>query len=180
MSLSTGLLIAHYAQLQACVLEKVPASVQTRRCVCAAPSSGQQMPRQPPSSPRPLPGIIVFSPSPDCPGHGVHVLSFVLWKHHSNKLFLNYFFYFFFQENRQQQKHKCTSGCVSGSWKGSNFFVRWMWPGLGTWPDCCPSLVLFGIINIAQSQESGFTFTEMAEDTFVTPRPPSCWNPWGP
>lgn len=118
----------------------------------------------------------LFSPPPDSPGHSVHVLSFILWKHHSNKLF---FFFHELKRNRQQKKHKYTNSCVLGPRKRSDCFVRWMWPGLGTLSESSPSLVLFGVINIARLLESGFTFTGMAEGTLVTLRPPSCWNTWG-
>lgn len=96
----------------------------------------------------------LLSPPPDSPGSGVHVLSFMLWKHHSNKFGLfRWLVFFFFQNSKEtpnQKRHKYTNSCVLGPVKRSNCFVKWMWPGLVTWTESSPSLVLFGFINIAQ------------------------------
>lgn len=93
-----------------------------------------------------------------------HVLSFILWKCHSNNPVL-----FRKIKSQQKKKHKHTNGCILGPWKGNDCFVIWIGSGLDTWRKSqVPSLVVIGVINIVNLQESGLNFTGMAEDTCDT------------
>lgn len=117
----------------------------------------RQTPHQPPSFPLPIPSIIFFHHL-QTPQGMVYMFSASYYENIipiSLGCFVGLFcgFVFFSRNSKEtpdKKRHKYTNSCVLGPLKGSNCFVRWMWPSLVTWTESSPSLVLFGFINIAQ------------------------------
>lgn len=133
---------------------------------CAAHSSREhtrQTADQPPFFPLPVPSIIFIHCLQTLQDIG-HMFSASYYENVSPITL-----FFSGKERANKKKHKHTNGCILGPWKGNYFFVIWIRSGLGTSPKRqVPSLVVFGVINIVNLQESGLSFTGMAEGTCDT------------